>query len=55
MNDTNRLQITTNEFVYFYLLDLETYEPQLENVMNNFMGCAQMMIDQKELFCVAYK
>jgi hypothetical protein len=35
IKDTNRLQVTTNDFIYFYLIDLETYEPSLENVMYN--------------------
>lgn len=34
-------------YVYFYIIDLNTYEPNLENVMNNFMGCSQMMIGKK--------
>ena len=32
-----RFQVTTNEFIYFYLIDFDTYEPSLENVMLNFM------------------
>ena len=27
IKDTNRMQVTTNEFVYFYLIDLETFIP----------------------------
>lgn len=34
-----RIQITTDDKIYFYLIDLETFEPKLENVMFNFMGC----------------
>ena len=37
IKDTNRLQVTTNDFIYFYLIDMETYEPELENVMYNSM------------------
>jgi hypothetical protein len=40
MKDTNRMQITTYECIYFYLINMETYEPKLENVMNNYMSCA---------------
>jgi len=32
-----RFQITTNDEIYFYLVDFTTYEPTLENVMRNFM------------------
>ena len=28
-----RIQITTDEFIYFYLIDKETLMPTLENVM----------------------
>lgn len=34
-----RIQITTDDKIYFYLIDPETFEPTLENVMANFMGC----------------
>lgn len=34
-----RIQITTDDLIYFYLIDPETFEPELENVMFNFMGC----------------
>lgn len=34
-----RIQITTNEKIYFFIMDLETFIPTLENVMFNFMGC----------------
>lgn len=34
-----RIQITTDELIYFYLIDPETLEPQLENVMYNYMNC----------------
>ena len=34
-----RIQVTTNEKIYFYLIDPITYMPELENVMFNFMNC----------------
>ena len=34
-----RIQITTDDKIYFYLIDKETFEPILENVMYNYMGC----------------
>jgi len=34
-----RIQITTDDRIYFYLIDPETCEPTLENVMFNYMNC----------------
>ena len=50
-----RIQIATEEKVYFYIIDLETLEPSLDNVMYNFMNCVQMMIGPKVKYCVTYK
>lgn len=35
-----RIQVTTAERIYFYLIDKVTFMPSLENVMNNFMQCS---------------
>lgn len=55
IKDTNRMQVTTNEYIYFYMIDLDTYEPSLENVMYNYMSCNQMMIGKKMRYSVCYK
>lgn len=34
-----RIQISTDEKIYFYLIDSETFMPKLENVMYNYMNC----------------
>ena len=34
-----RIQICTDEKIYFYLIDSETLKPTLDNVMYNFMDC----------------
>ena len=34
-----RIQITTDEKIFFYLIDKETFAPILENVMMNYMAC----------------
>jgi len=34
-----RIQVTTDEKIYFYLINKETFMPILENVMFNFMNC----------------
>ena len=55
IKDTDRFQVTTEDYVYFYLVDLETFEPTLENVMNNFMGCSQMMVGKMVRNAIAFK
>jgi hypothetical protein len=50
-----RIQVTTDEHIFFYIIDQETLLPRLENVMNNFMGCSQMMFGSKVRFCVTFK
>ena len=50
-----RIQVTTDEKVYFYLIDKETFEPKLENVMFNFMQCSQMMFGAKVRYGITYK
>ena len=40
-----RIQITTDNLIYFYIIDTETLMPNLENCMYNFMDCSQMMFD----------
>lgn len=50
-----RIQITTDDLIFFYLIDPETFEPELENVMYNFMGCNQMMFGSKVKYGITYK
>lgn len=50
-----RIQITTDELIYFYLIDKETYMPILENVMYNFTSCNQMMFGSKVRYGISYK
>ena len=50
-----RIQITTDDKIYFYLIDPETFEPTLENVMANFMGCNQMMFGSRVRYGITYK
>ena len=35
-----RIQVTTDDKIYFFLIDKETFMPKLENVMYNFMQCS---------------
>lgn len=50
-----RIQITTDDKIYFYLIHKETLEPILENVMYNYMGCNQCMFGSKVRYAVTYK
>jgi hypothetical protein len=50
-----RIQIVTDEKIYFYIMDLETFEVKLENVMNNFMNCSVMMFGKMVKYCITFK
>jgi len=50
-----RIQITTDEKILFYAIDEDTYEPTLENVMYNYMGCSTMMFGSKVRYGITYK
>ena len=50
-----RIQITTDQLVYFYIINKETFMPELENVMYNYMGCSQMMFGSKVRYGITYK
>ena len=50
-----RIQIVTDDKIYFYLIDKETFECIYENVMFNFMNCSQMMFGCKVRYSVCYK
>lgn len=50
-----RIQVTTDQNIYFFIIDPKTFEPELENVMFNFMSCSQMMFGSRVRYCVTYK
>lgn len=50
-----RIQITTDRLIYFYQIDPETLMPTMENVMQNYMMCNQMMIGAAKRYCITYK
>jgi len=50
-----RIQVTTDEKIYFYLIDKETFEPKLENIMYNFMSCSQLMFGSRVRYGISYK
>ena len=50
-----RIQVTTDEKIYFFLINKETFEPTLENVMYNFMSCSQLMFGARVRYGISYK
>ena len=50
-----RIQVTTDKKVFFFLIDPRTFMPTLENVMNNFMNCTQMLFGSKVRYGITYK
>jgi hypothetical protein len=50
-----RIQVVTDEKVYFYLIDKKTFAPSLENVMYNFMQCSQLMFGARVRYGISYK
>lgn len=50
-----RIQVTTDDMIYFYFIDQKTFVPKLDNVMFNFMGCNQMMFGSKVRYGITYK
>ena len=50
-----RIQIVTDDKIYFYIIDMETYEAVMENVMNNFMNCSIMMFGALGKYGITYK
>jgi len=35
-------------------MNKETLEPELENVMSNYLGCSQILFGKKVKYCVTY-
>ena len=46
--------VIEDNFIYYYVLDKETFMPTLNNVMINFLQCSTLILGQ-ETFCLAYK
>lgn len=49
-----RIQIITNQNIYFYKIDLESLEPVLDNVMFNFMACSMMLFGSQVKYGITY-
>ena len=50
-----RIQVTTETLIYFYIINKETFMPELENVMTNYGGCNQCMFGKKVRYGITYK
>ena len=50
-----RIQITTEEKIFFYIIDKETLLPHLENVMYNFINCSSLMFGTRVRYGIAFK
>jgi hypothetical protein len=50
-----RIQVVTDEKIYFVLIDKDTFMPTIENVMYNYMGCEQMMFGPLVRNGITYK
>jgi len=49
-----RIQITTAEKIYFYLMGKEDLMPTLENVMINYLDCTQMLFGKRVKYSVTF-
>ena len=49
------MQVTTEDYIYFYVLDPYTLMPKLDSVLINFMECSQIMFGKKVRYAIAYK
>jgi hypothetical protein len=54
-NEDHRIQITSDKLIYFYTIDRETFKPVMENVMNNFYRCNQMLIGGLNKYSINFK
>jgi hypothetical protein len=49
-----RVNICTDDRIYFYLINNEEFMPKLENVMFNYMGCNQIIFGSDVSFAITY-
>lgn len=50
-----RIQIVSDEKIYFFIINQETLEASLQNVMLNYMKCSQMMFGPRVKYGITYK
>ena len=49
-----RVNICTDDKIYFYLINNEEFKPKLENVMFNYMGCNNIIFGSDVSFAITY-
>mgnify|MGYP006097920675 CR=1 FL=1 len=54
MRGNIRVNICTDDKIYFYLINNEQFEPQLENVMYNYMGCNNIIFSSDVSYAITY-
>ena len=50
-----RIQVVTDSKIYYFLINKKTFEPKLENLMNNDFDCSMMMFGRAVRYGIAYK
>lgn len=55
IKDENSLQVACADNIFFYSIDQESLEPVLENVIDNYMDCNQLMFGPEEKYGITYK
>ena len=50
-----RIQVVTDETIYYFMIDKKTFEPTLENSMNNDFNCSMLMFGRAVRYGIAYK
>jgi len=50
-----RIQVVTDTTIYYFLIDPKTFEPTLENSMNNDFNCSMLMFGRAVRYGIAYK
>jgi len=50
-----RIQVVTDDKIFFYMINIKTFMPTLDNSMNNFMGCSMMMFGKLVRYGITYK
>ena len=54
MRGNIRVNICTDDKIYFYLINNEQFEPRLENVMYNYMGCNNIIFSSDVSYAITY-
>ena len=50
-----RINITTDDKIYYYIVNDKEFMPKLENVMFNFMNCTSIIFGSKVRYACCFK